>query len=57
MVWFLGFPRDLLAVRLKQSAMESVENKMTGWAQQVMVKAFNLEKEEKVTQAKEAQKK
>ena len=42
-VWMLGFPRELLANKLKKFALETVDTMMPGWKDKVVVKAFNLD--------------
>ena len=42
-IWFLGFPRELMATKLKKFASDAVDAAMPGWSQRIVVKAFNLE--------------
>jgi hypothetical protein len=42
-VWMMGFPAEMMEMRLKKFAKAAVEERMKGWSDRIVVKAVNLD--------------
>ena len=42
-VWMMGFPNEMMEVKLKRFAKAAVDERMKGWGDRIVVKAVNLD--------------